>query len=80
MKSMKRKRSKYGLEKMTQLKMPPLVKSSKIDATSALDDIEWALDIIGTRVAVKWENGIYEGIIENYDERGQLPRVFIQRR
>ena len=55
--------------------MPPLVKSSKIEATTASDDIDWASDIIGTRVAVKWDDGVYEGIIENYDERRQLHRI-----
>ena len=72
---MKRNRPKCGSEKVTQLKMPPLVISSKIDAKAASDDIDWASNIIGTRVAVQWDDGIYEAVIKNYDERRQLHRI-----
>jgi len=72
---MKNKRSKIDSGKMTQPKMPPLVISSEIEAKSASDDIDWASDIIGTRAAVKWDDGVYEGIIESYDERHQVHRI-----
>ena len=60
---------------MAQLKMPQLVNSSKIEAKAASDDIDWASDIISTRVVVQWHDGIYEAVIDNYDEQRQLHRI-----
>ena len=55
--------------------MPPRVKSSKVLAKLASKDNETASEIIGKRAAVQWDDGVYEGIVQSYDELRGLYRI-----
>ena len=49
--------------------------SSKIGAISASDDKESASTIVGARVSVQWDDGVYEGSVQSYDEIRGLYRI-----
>ena len=54
----------------------PLVQSSKIKALSASDDKESASTIVGARVAVQWDDGVYKGSVSVFDGRVLRSRSF----
>ena len=49
--------------------------SSKIRAISASDDKESASTIVGARVSVQWDDGVYEGSVSAFDEQRQQYRI-----
>ena len=55
--------------------MPPPVESSKVLAKLALKDNATASENIGKRAAVQWDDGVYEGIVQSYDELRGLYRI-----
>jgi len=74
--SKKSKRQRCVSEKTTLLRvLPPLVTSSKIGAISASDDKESASTIVGARVSVQWDDGVYEGSVSAFDKQRQHYRI-----
>ena len=55
--------------------MPPQVKSSKVAGKLASKDNATASENIGKRAAVQWDDGVYEGIVQSYDEIRGLYRI-----
>ena len=51
------------------------MKSSKVLAKLASKDNATASEIIGKRAAVQWDDGVYEGIVQSYDEIRGLYRI-----
>ena len=49
--------------------------SSKIGAISASDDKESASTIVGARVSVQWDDGVYEGSVSAFDKQRQHYRI-----
>ena len=49
--------------------------SSKIEAISASDDKESASTVVGTRVSVQWDDGVYEGSVNAFDKQRQHYRI-----
>jgi len=52
--------------------MPPLVKSSKTAPKLASKDNGTAMEIVGKRAGVQWDDGVYEGSVQSYDEQRRL--------
>ena len=59
-------------KKKTPSRVPPLVKSSKVLVKLASKDNATASEIIGKRAAVQWDDGVYEGSVDSYDEQSGL--------
>jgi len=70
-----RKRPRCVSKKKTPSRMPTLVKSSKVAAKLASKDNATASENIGKRAAVQWDDGVYEGIVQSYDELRRLYRI-----
>ena len=51
------------------------MKSSKVAAKLTSKDNATASEIIGRRAAVQWDDGVYEGIVQSYDEIRGLYRI-----
>ena len=74
--SKKSKRQRCVSEKTPTLRVPPpLVTSSKIEAISASDGKESASTIVGARVSVQWDDGVFEGSVSAFDEQRQHYRI-----
>ena len=49
--------------------------SSRIEAISASDDTEPVSTIVGARVSVQWDDGVYEGSVSAFDKQRQHYRI-----
>ena len=63
------------MKKKTPSRVPPPVESSKVLAKLASKDNVTASENIGKRAAVQWDDGVYEGSLQSYDEIRGLYRT-----